>query len=111
MRPAKKGMRGSLFLPKTHSLPLDRPRRRAHNIVPHAVDAADLVDDPCRDAAQELVGEGAVVDGHAASRGHRAQGAGVIGGAAVAPHAGRPLSMHGFTQRRPGKRVKSASVE
>ena len=40
------------------SLPLDRPRWLARDVVGDPVDAADFVDDPRRIADQELVGEG-----------------------------------------------------
>ena len=53
------------------SLPLDRPRRLRGHVIDHAVDAAHLVDDPRRDAGQEIHREGEEVGGHAVRGGHR----------------------------------------
>ena len=69
------------------SLPLDRPRRLRRNIVDHAVDALDLVDDPGRDAAQEVVGERVIVGSHAVGRGNGAERADMVVGAVIAHHA------------------------
>src|SRR5712671_2005398 len=52
------------------SLPLDRARRLAGDVIHHAVDALDLVDDAGRDVADELHVEGIEVRRHAVGR-HR----------------------------------------
>src|SRR5262249_41412814 len=72
------------------SLPLDRPRRLARDVVRHAVDAAHLVDDAVGDAAEEGVVERVVVGGHAVGRGDGAQRAGLVVGAPVAHHTHSP---------------------
>src|SRR5689334_23378527 len=46
------------------SLPLDRRRRLAGDVVNHAVDASDLVDDAVADGRQDLVGQAGPVGGH-----------------------------------------------
>src|SRR6476659_7028295 len=56
--------RVSRALAFTRSLPLDRRRRLAGDVVDDAVDPGDLVDDAVGDAAEELVGERAPVGGH-----------------------------------------------
>src|SRR5437879_1566718 len=71
----------------TPSLPLDRPRRLARNIVHHAVDALDLVDDAGRDVADEFHVEGIEVRRHAVGRVHGAQADHEIISAPVAHHA------------------------
>src|SRR5207302_8234598 len=71
------------------SLPLDRAGGFGGDVVDDAVDAAHLVDDAGRGAAEDLVRERVVVGGHAVSRGHRPQRAGKIVGARIAHHPDR----------------------
>src|SRR3546814_4086528 len=49
---------------EVRSLPLDRRRRLAADVVDHARDAADLVDDAVGDAAEEVVRQVRPVRGH-----------------------------------------------
>ena len=69
------------------SLPLDGAGGLAGDVVDHAVDAADLVDDAAADALEHLVGQRGPVGGHAVFRMHGAHGGGVGVGALVAHHA------------------------
>jgi hypothetical protein len=69
------------------SSPFDGARRFRGDIINNAVDAAHLVDDPGRGAAEEFVREGKGVGSHAVGRRHRAQRAGVIIAARIAHDA------------------------
>src|SRR5258707_7266615 len=86
-------------------LPLNRPRRLAGDVVGHAVDAVDLVDDARRHAAEELVAERVVVGRHAIGRRHRSQGTGLVVGPAVAHHA------HGAYRQQYGEGLPDLVVE
>src|SRR5262245_33758889 len=46
------------------SLPLDRPRRLARDVVDDAVDPLDRVDDPCRGAGEDVVRQSGPVGRH-----------------------------------------------
>src|SRR4051794_35515438 len=83
--PSLQGFSG--FYRYLSSLPLDRAGGFRGDVVGDAVDAFDLVDDPGRDAAEELHVEGVEIRRHAVDRGDGAQCADPIVGAAVAHHA------------------------
>src|SRR5450631_3093024 len=87
------------------SLPLDRPRRLTRDVIHHAVDTLDLVDDAGRGLAQKLHLERIKIRGHAVGRGHRAQADDVFVGAAVAHHA------DGLHRQQHGKRLPDLVVE
>ena len=69
------------------SLPLDRRRRLRGDVVDDAVDAPHLVDDPARDAREQLVRQLRPVGGHPVHALHRAHRDDLLVGALVAHHA------------------------
>lgn len=60
------------FHPVARSFPLDGGRGLGADVVRHPVDPSDLVDDPIRDPAQDLVGHVIPVRGHVVRRLHAA---------------------------------------
>ena len=74
---------------RVSSLPLDRRRRLAGDVVDDARDAGDLVDDAPRDVIQELVRQARPVRGHEIDRLDRAQRDHVVVTAAIAHHSDR----------------------
>jgi len=69
------------------SLPLDRSRRLARDIVHDPVDVADFVDDAAGDFVEDVVGDLGVVGGHEVGGGDAAEGQKIVVGAAVAHDA------------------------
>src|SRR5690606_36513884 len=69
------------------SLPLDRAGRLRREVVDHAVDPLDLVDDAGGDAGEEMRIERVDIGGHAVGAGHGAQTAYTVVSAIVAHHA------------------------
>ena len=76
-------MRGS----PSPSLPLNRRRRLAADVIRHAVDAAHFVDDAARYFLEQGIRQLGPVGGHEVAGLHGAQRHHVIVGAAVAHHA------------------------
>src|ERR1700744_3851824 len=71
----------------TRLFPFNRRGRLRRDVVDDAVDAADLVDDPGGDLAEEVVGELDPVGGHAVLALDDADGDGVVVGPLVAHDA------------------------
>ncbi len=87
------------------SLPFDGRGGLAGDVVDHAIDAADLVDDAARDGAENFVRQAAPVGGHEVLGFDRADGDGVVVGAAIAHHA------HGLDGEERGKDLAGLAVE
>src|SRR4029078_13526752 len=67
-----------------------RPRRLRSDIVDHAVDAVDFVDDAGRNGAQEVHIEGIKISGHAIGRRHGPQSNDKVVGSPMAHDSDRP---------------------
>ena len=82
------------------SFPLDRRRRLGADVVHHAVHALHFVDDPRRNAGQQVVGQVAPVGRHEILGLDRPNGQGVFIGPRRRPS--RPRSAPAAARRRPG---------
>src|ERR1700710_1379693 len=71
------------------SLPFDRAWRLRCDVVDHAIDAVDLVDEPRGDLCEQLVRQARPVGRHRVLGGHGAHGDRVLVGAGIAHHADR----------------------
>ena len=87
------------------SFPLNRPRRLTRDVVHHAVDALDLVDDAGRGFAQKLHVEGIEIRRHAVGRGDGTQPDDVVIGAAVTHDA------HCLHRQQHGERLPDVVIE
>src|SRR5579863_5354522 len=87
------------------SLPLDRRRRLARDVIHHARDAADFVHDAPRHVVEEIVGEAHPVRGHEVHRFYRAQRDHEVITAAVAHDADRTY------RQKHGERLGGAVIE
>ena len=93
-------------IPLAASLPLDRRRRLAADVVDHAVDALDFVDDARRDAWPAVVGQAAQSAVMKSSVSIDADGDHVAVGAGVAHHA--DASAPAAARRRPARSCDTA---
>ena len=91
-------------------LPLNRPERLRRDVVDHAVDAPDLVDDAGRGLAEELVVEVEIVRRHAVGRGDGAQGTDAVIGPGIAHDADR-LDRQEHGEGLPDRVVKSGIAD